>query len=461
MDSTERQHTRRPGGASVPRGAVADRSRRGLSVVELLCALTLGILLIVTLAGDAFELPGREAPAYEVAVLAPDAGLAYLADAVRHAWQVEVPGPTRLLVTDTVGRTTAFALQGEALRVTHPTGETDELLTDVEDLRFEVDTFVRHREGEPREERGELWARRPASGAVRGLVVREGQELGLGFTLDEATAGLLLDDPLRDGPPDVLLDAALERLELRIARVDGRGPEFCHLHAGAGDDEHHVDHGGDVSELVLRLHEARAPGDGRPWGPPLAETTVDTRQLPTAAHNWYDVEDQEVVEPPEVDDPEDGPDLEWWADHPEVVLNVAPSAPLVSLELAALGATLRPHRGYVLVLGVRGVDPLVVEVAPGIARAGADAPVGVSWREGVDHAREPRPLELELALHGRLRATTTLSEPAVSALRVRLHLEGEPRIEEQVPVLSQALVRDPWAGPWPGELPVLVLGGER
>jgi len=424
-----------------------DRGRRrwssGGSLVGLLCALSLGVLLVVVVASNPF---GGGVPA-RTAHLSPVPGLDYLADSVQHAWSVEVPRPGSLEVTDALGRVTRFMQVRDELRVVTPVGTAEDLIEDVERVEFVPHKMQRLREAAPRELGGVIASEPSSAGAATTLVLADGQELGLALAVDAQVPDGMGAVP---GVAEECLDATPDRLELRIARIAGHGREYCHLHAAP---PHHVEHMAGESRLELRLHEARAPGDGRPWGAALASFEIDTRDLPAATYNWFDMRTQQPVTPPEVLDTLRPPAWDWWREHPDVVLNVVPDVARIPLDVASWGVAWQPGRAYSVVLAVHGVDRIAFEVGPGSPGPGGDLALLTSQAAGF----EPLDVRLERTLSGLRRFTQTERCEMTTGVTARVVLDDGDVVEKTIALLSQELVANPWQGPWSGELPRLTV----
>ncbi len=337
-----------------------DAGCRGLTLLELLAVVALLSLLLVALADRgvaSVDLGGlvTDAAAAGTRDDGSEAALRRLGSVVRAAVDVRAAGPERLELVDAAGGVTRLSARDGALRLARD-GSEEVLVGGVTDASFEVRTRRELVDAAPEERSGTLWTSDPGSGATRPTVLEAGRQLALGFTLPVAA-------PTGTGSvpevPEELVEAVPERLVLRMGRVAGHHEVFCHRHARP---PHLGAHPAGRSSVTVSLHAARAPGDARPTGDALATLAVPASSLPEVEHNWYDTRSDDVVLPPEILEPGTGIAWSWWERHPEVVLNLTPSLREVELDLRGFGAVIRPGRAYTLVVGVSGVDLLVVEV---------------------------------------------------------------------------------------------------
>jgi hypothetical protein len=163
------------------------------------------------------------------------------------------------------------------------------------------------------------------------------------------------------------------------------------------------------------------------------------------------------VTPPEIIDPPAGVAWGWWLDNPQVELVVDESPAIdVPVDLVPLGATLRPGRGYALVLRVSGVDFVNVEAFPLASTADSN----VAFRAAGAGAFVTQPLAVPLRLEGVRRWTQTAAHEMVGRVTTTIVMQDGTRVSGTASVLAQTAVADAWSGPVPGAPPALALAGQ-
>jgi prepilin-type N-terminal cleavage/methylation domain-containing protein len=425
---------------------------RGFSLVELLLATVIGSLLLIGLANSARLFGEQVSHVQDAADARLEQALVSVTDAVSAGWRVQRPSATRLEVTDALGRTTVYEQQGSDLVVTRPSGASGALLAGVASVDFATRQTRRYVEAAPRVGYAAFWTRDPPAGPPTTLTIHGGEAVAIGFSIPA------------DAPPSVdtladveeeFLDATLDRLVLALSFFDGSSKEFCHLHASG--PPHDSNHATGTASLAVDVYESRAPGDARPWGPVLGTADVPTPALPPATYTWLNMATSTPVTPPEVIDPPAGVAWGWWDDNPQVEL-VVDEAPAIDVpvDLVPLGATIRPGRGYALVLRVSGVDYVNIEAYPLASTADSN----VAFRASGPGAFVTQPLAVPLRLEGVRRWTQTGAHEMVSRVTTTIVMQDGTRVSGTASVLAQTAVADAWSGPVPGAPPALALAGQ-
>lgn len=426
-------------------------SSPGFSLIELMVAMAMASLLVIGLANAAhvFSQTVREVRDEDDHRL--EEALIGVTDAVRSAWLVERPTPSRLELTDALGRLTVFRQRGTELMVMRPNGARGPLLEDVASVEFLVESTPRYVEAPPASEHRTLWAGAAAAAPVP-LTLRSGESLALGFSLPLDAPPALSTVP---GVDEQVVSATLERLVVALGAFASNGKEFCHLHAAG--PPHDSNHPAGATRLALALHEARVPGDPRPYGLPLATLTIPTTALPQSPYDWVDLATGIGITPPEVINPPAGVAWGWWALHPTVALAVrAAPAVEVPIDLMPLAATLKPGRAYALVLRVVGSDSVTLSAQPLASAVGSS----VALRTAAATSFLPQALSIPFRLEGLQTCTQTVAHELVSRVTAQIRLVSGESLSASASVAAQAAVSDPWTGPVPDAIPSLRLASQ-
>jgi prepilin-type N-terminal cleavage/methylation domain-containing protein len=434
-------------------GLTARRLRtRGFSLVELLVASVIGSLLMIALAQAARLFGEQVSHVRDAADTRCEEALAAVTDALSAAWLVEQSAPTRLVLTDALGRSMTLEQQGTTLVLSRPAGVAGVLLDGVASVDFDVETTRRFADAPALSGYAAFWDTPPTAGAPTTLTLRAGESVAIGFHVPADAP------PSVDTLPEVAeqcLDVTLDRMVFALTFFDGSPKEFCHLHAPG--PPHDSNHSAGSTSLAVTLHEARAPGDARPFGVALGSVGIPTPALPLVGYEWVNFATATAVTPPEVTDPPAGVAWGWWADNPQVHLVVDETPALdIPFDLVPLGTTLLPGRGYTLVLSVSGVDYVNLEAYPLASAAGSN----VATRTTPTGAFTTQPLAIPVRLEGVRRWSQTAAHDVVRRVTTTIVMQDGSTVSGSTSVLSQSAVADAWSGPVPGRPANPVLAGQ-
>ncbi len=459
-----------------PGTRTAHGSASGFTLLEILVAATVGVILITAVA-EAVQRFGDELGYIrdEKDVRAEEV-LQEIIDRVRDGWWVETPTVGELKITDPYGSATRFVAFGSALYVVRPNDATGALLDGLASATFSVDTTRRLRDIAPVDIDG-TWFSRPAPvGAPVEIVLTEGDALSVGFHMSARAPDAVKTVSDVD---EVRLQAELGQVVLALSFLDGSLKEFCHLHASPPHNPSHPGYPG--GKLIVDLHEARAPDDGRPHGASLGTLEVPASELPPTAFVWWDPNLGDEVLPPdaqgagggpnqchdddadgECDHPGNNPHHNpldapggvawgWWNNHPDVELIITPTTVAVPVDLSAFGVPIEPGRAYTLVFSVAGWDEVRVAAVPSMSPFTA-----VAMQTG-GGSFVPQPLAIALNLTGPQTCTQTEAHDVASRVTVTLQTDDGKTVSGSASVSTQTSVDDPWRGVAPGEMEVLEL----
>lgn len=418
-----------------------DLRRHGFSFVELFVALSLGAVVLLTMADAAFLLGSQVEAVRAQPDRSAEETLAEMEAAVRQAWWVDADA-TSLRVADPYGGVTEYALDDGVLEVTRPNGEQAELVTDLTGFGVTTQTTRRLREAPTLDSAGTWWSA-PAPGAADRLELHDGDAVALGFTVppDAPTSVNTVA-----GVEEQLLRAGIDTLTLTASYVDMSPKVFCHLHASPPHNPNHAAHSG---TLTFELYEAHVPGDPGPHGPLLASTVVGAQQLPLGTVTWWDTIAQQVENPP------NGVAWGWWNQNAHVIpIFDAPTLP-VTISLAAMGAVVEPGRAYTLVMRVDGMAEITLATAQ---RSSAVQSEVALMRDG-ETTFTQQALEVSRDLSGVRTFTQTAEQQVVTSVTLSLQQARAADVTGSASVAGQAIATDEWNGVVPGELPTLEQSG--
>ncbi len=440
--------------------AVQSRGLRGFSLVEMLVALSIGALIVVSLT-HAMQVFSANVEAVRAE---PDTDLeeavTLVTDEVRRAWYVEQPSANQIDIFDPYGNRTSYFKDGSQLKVRRPSGQVGVMLEDVQDVDFSVDTITRLRDDTPVDSYGTVWATTVPPGDPEPLVVPPGDCIAIGFMAP-------LDAPAEmdvvANVEEELLEATLGQLQLKVAQLIDGTPTV----------------GGD---LAVMLFEARAPGEGQPFGDPLATMSIPLDTLPPAVWSAIDLE---PTLPPSgkkgkkkvavchippgnpgnahtiyISSNAVNPHLahgDILGDCAEVLPEMHLEAPTlaVPIDLGSLGVKIQPGRAYSVVLAVQGDRSIVVNTIPNAAAERS----GVAYQLSHAGVFESKAISLPCTIQGTRSYTQTRSVPVITRVTLDADLVDGRTIAGSAIVTGQTAVRNPWLGAVPGEMPTLELHG--
>ncbi len=441
----------------------------GFTLVEILLAMTIGSVIVATLAQTTYVF------GQSMTELRGDAGsdlaraLEMMARKVRTAWLVENRFANQLITFDALGRRTTFALDGQELEVTQPTGASGILLTRVAKVSFDFETVRRLREATPLTVVGR-WSNSSPGGPPSSFRVQQkgdDTEFGFGLQVPSSRPG-----EVGQAVPDVeeqLIDARVQQLVLTLSDVDTTDyanlvPQpcnhghchfgetgshwYCHTPGDPGDacwkrghqhpaqcgvvgsgagtivgDAVYVPGGGAVR---IDLHQALRPGSGIPTGAPLARTSLAKGITPDGGA--FTLTNCSGITP----------------NHPpntKVPIDLTAFAPIQIL----------PGDGYSLVFKMaNGGNMLAIRNSP----SGSVNPTVALKRDGLDW--EEVSYDLPYAVVGTRTYTQTEEHQVVSSVTITIELATGESMSATAAVIGQVEAEDPWLGAVFGELPTLV-----
>jgi hypothetical protein len=396
--------------------APAARGTRAFTLVEVLIAATLGALLLTATATTAGMFGTQLKALRDDDSTSMEEVLTAVADDIRYAWWAEVPDSSTLNLSDPQGRTTSYVFRRDKLVVVRPNGEEGYLLTDLTRGSFAAETVMRYREGTPATRSGALWASSlPVASTPSVTLLQNGDSLAIGFTVGSAAPA---GSSRVEGIEEQLLAAVPTSLTLPMAAVSPVG-----------------------GTVTVSLHRARAPNDARPEGASLGSFTLSPVSLPLAtAYVWNTKSNKEVKLPRLVT-------WGWWIGGSNQVLVVEPIVSTVTMDLAALGATLLPGRAYTLQISMSGSGGVALTTAV----AGSTEDTGVATASGGGTMNKAA-LKVAAALGGTLSVTETLANTVVNRVAITLVGADGTDVSGSVTLTGQGMTGDQWLGVVPGEV---------
>ncbi len=448
------------------------RLSTGFTLVEILLALTIGSVLVTSLASG-MQLFGEE---LEYVRDEPDARLeevvVQVTERVRDAWWAEVPSANELRVADPQGNVTTYQLVGDELRLTRPSGVQGGLLDGVASVAFSVDTTQRLRDASPVVSAGPWFTKQKPTGPDVEIVLQPGDAMALGFHMDDDAPDSVNTVA---GVDEERLAATVDQISLTISFLDGSLKEFCHLHATPPHNPSHPGYPG--NRLIAELYEARAPDDARPYGPLLGSIDIPATDIPPTSFVWWDTTRDEQAYPPDTpsgsqgsenckDDDLDGEcdfpgkkhhhnpiDVPggvawgWWGQHDDVDMIVTPAAMQVDVDLSQFGIVIEPGRSYSVVFSVDGWDEARILATPTVSSFGS----GVALKTG-GGSFTPQALGIPMTLSGDQTCTQTSETLAVSRVTLDVALADGRQLSSSSVVQGQVAVVDPWRGVVPSQV---------
>ena len=363
----------------------------------MLLALTLGALLVTAAASAAGSLSQTVARLQTESVDSYDTALARLTRDVRYAWWAEAPSPDRLQIADEQGRITEYAMVGDSLVLTRPSGDAGSIIGGLANVSFDVDRIQRLRSNRNLWNTTTIFQVSPPATSTGGFPV--GPTGAIAFAViasSDAGASNVA------GVEDRFVGFEPTSLRLPIARVATGG------------------------RMQVEIRPAFGPGYAYPKPGAAAVTTfsVDTTALPAAtvlvaATNPAD---------------------------PTTAVYGFPSR-TTSLNIPAGGLTLQPGTAYVITL-----TPTTGAIVMGAYPSPTGPRLDV-MQKPAGGAFTGFPGIVPMILSGNGSETTTFETPVVSQVRMSLVTEGGTERIASAGVLSQVLAEDPWLGVVPGEAP--------
>jgi prepilin-type N-terminal cleavage/methylation domain-containing protein len=451
---------------------LASATDRGFTLVELLLAVTIGSVLLTTVASG-LQLFSQE---LEHVRDEPDLRLeeaALLATGkIQDAWWVEANSASDISLADPSGDETRLRLSGTDLLLTRPSGAEGVLLSGVASLGFGTETTQRLRDDTVTTATGPWFSRPAPFGPDVELILKEDDELCFAFHMSDDAPDSV--DTV-SGVNEERLDGALEQIVLKASFLDGSLKEFCHLHA---TEPHNSEHPGyEGHQLFVSLHEARAPDDARPYGPALASIVVGLDDLPHASFVWWDTTENEQAYPPDAENADYTPDQcidedgdgecdhngknkhknpldvpggvawGWWDNHPDVDLIISAPSVDVPIDLSQFGSAIERGKAYCLAVSVKGWDEFRVS---GVAQMSSASSGTALLTGGGSHV--PLPVVFPMSLEGDQTCTQTVEVQAISTVTLDIQMTDGRNLSTSASLLSQTAVPDPWRGVVPDQI---------
>jgi len=452
---------------NLPRRIPASPGARGFTLVELILALSLGAVLVVSMATAAQRFAGHVQESRDTSDFVLDESVDLICEGVRHAWVVERPTATQLDMDDAYGNRTTVFLDGNELKITRPAGDTGTLIAGVDDVDFTIDaTHRRYREDAPYDENG-TWFTAPTLTGPELVLVDDKESVAFGFF---ARAEAPPSVPTVDAVEETLIEATLGTATVLMGYLPPMDPP-----AFPGDT-------GTVSvsnsdKVLVELYESWGLRDARPYGPLIASINIKANSLPSAGWTWEEID---------LDDPEPGkslichippgnpgnlmtlsvgdPAMPSHVEHGDYVgpcvgdtfaLVAVPPALSAVVDLTGLG-TIPPGKGYTLVFRFSGKGQLAFGMTP-LATSRLS---GVATLTDKKAGLQPQPIGIPLSIAGAQTFTQTQALDVVSRVLVTLDMDDGRSVSATAGLLGQRAVSDPWLGPVPGEMPTLELAGQ-
>jgi hypothetical protein len=359
-------------------------------------AMTLGAVLLTTVASMAGSMSRTIAQLQAESTDSYDKAMARMARDVRYAWWVDVPTRTQLRIADSSNRVTEYYRVGNSLLVRLPSGEEGAVVTGLDGVNFRTDKTQRLREAPLQSVSGRLdEASEPATMSA-GLELVPGNQLAIAFMVG-SNAGL----GAVNGVYEDVVGYLPNRLDLKVAKVTALGT------------------------LHIDIHAARAPGDARPIPGAAALTGFDMSflSLPLASV---------IVVPSNPLDPSTG-----------VYASPAGQLPLA---IPAFTPQLSPGVAYCAVITVKAGSMAIVG-----GNVSASPNAAVRFRATSSGTWMAMSGVVPFSLHGDSTTTSTLAQDVVRSVEISLDPSSGPVRASNVVVHSQVMAEDPWLGVIPGE----------
>ncbi|MGQ0552538.1 MAG: PulJ/GspJ family protein [Planctomycetota bacterium] len=364
------------------------RRLSGFTLAEVLLVSVLGAMLLTSLAVSTFGLTSNLDYLEDKAGVNSDIDpvLRRLTRDIREGWHVEKPAFNRLQIAEPDGDVTEYVFEDSTLKIIRPNGDEGVVLEDIQDVVFDVAKSTRKREGDVSDIDG-VWHAKSLNGVTPlSVLVDSDDSLALSFVAPVAPKDISGSDDEEE-----VLAVQLSVLELPVAWVSG-GPSH---------------------QFQVSLHEAWAPGKGRPYGNALASLSVPGSALPQAV----------------------------------AAVGGGYVVPSVDVPLA-LSAALDPGVGYTLVLKAQGSSSFVVAAGPHVPTV-ADDEVSLQASSGASWVTQA--LKVPFKLKGPFELTSTVQEEAISQVTITIYPNNRPLQQRSASVLSQVTFDDPWLGVVAGE----------
>ncbi len=417
------------------------RGVSGVTLLELLIASALGAMLLIAMAQVAQVFTQQVTYLREEADDELEKTAETIATDLRRAWSVTSISAQSFSVEDPHGAVTTYALVGDELTVTRPSGDSGVLVDDITSFVVTADTTSRYREATETDEYGS-WFTSSGSGSTSGLILQSGQELGLGFV---ASSNAPAQVELVNGVDELRLETQIEQLTITVDMINMTEKVFGHLYGyppnnnppGTVSDE-------SLGNMTVTLYEARSPGSGVPHGPSLASATIALADLPNNSYEWRRDITNLLVNPP------NGYAYGWWQSNTDVNLSVSvPSAP-VSLSVPSLATVIEPGRAYTLVLGVDDYAALIVR-----ARGSSSGLEAVAHKSNSGGSFSSTNMAVPFSLEGTNTYTQTTEHNVVRNVTLTLTRADGATHTVSAAVTTQVVADDPWFGSVPGDLPTI------
>jgi prepilin-type N-terminal cleavage/methylation domain-containing protein len=392
--STRNEHTRASG---MPMRRGGARRTAGFSLIELMLALSLGAVLLTTVASMTGSMGATMAQLQSESTDSYDKAMARMARDVRYAWWVDVPTRTQLRIADSQNRVTEYYRVGNSMLVRLPSGEEGAVITGLDGVTFVADTMQRLRNSAIRPVSGRLHGVTAPTTASGGLKMVPGNSVALAF-IARGDGGEGDVAGVRENVTALLPT----RFDVPIAKVTGAG------------------------SFLVEIYSARAPGDARPipGAAPITSFTVNFLGLPLAT----------VLIPSS--NPLD----------PTLAIYGAPDTQL-PLAIPAFTPFLQPGTAYSVVITIQTGS---MGILAGHVSTTGNNPA-VQWRQWSGVGWTPMAAVVPFAIHGEQKLTSTSATDVARSVRIELDPStADPRTSTVV-VHSQVMADDAWLGVIPGE----------
>lgn len=419
--------------------STSTRSVRGVTLLELMLASSLGAVLLIATTHMAQLFTQQVEHLREEADDDLETACEGIAASIRNAWCVSQPATDTVEVEDANGDVTTYAVVGTELIVTRPSGAEGVLLGDVSACTVGTETSTRYREAATTDVYDAWWTTAGA-GSTTATMLDHDETIAIGF-VPPLSAPSSVEHVA--GVEEERVGVTLEDITLTLDVIDFTDHIFWHLFP-KGSRPNGASTPGDIT---VTLYEARGPGSAIPDGSALAQTTIDFTSLPTNAYYWQDSVTGAIVEP----QPQ-GAGYGWWFNkNPNVGLVVSvPSAP-ITVPIGGLGVELEPGRAYTIVIEPGEWNAVALELTT--AASGVDS-VAYSSSGGVG-ALADTTVGVPFTLEGTSTYTQTAEYTVVQSLSLTIDLADGSTHTSSAAVTGQVAVSDPWLGAVPGDLPTL------
>jgi prepilin-type N-terminal cleavage/methylation domain-containing protein len=376
---------------------VGARGPSGFSLVELMLALTLGAVLLTSVASMAGSMSRTIAQLQAESTDSYDKAMARMSRDVRYAWWVDVPTRNQLRIADSRNRVTEYYRVGNSLLVRLPTGEEGAVVTGLDMVNFQADMTQRLREAAVRGMSGRIHHVPTPATASGGLKMLPGNSVALAFIAhSDAGEG---DVP---GVRENITQFLPTRFDLPIAKATLTG------------------------SFRVEIYPARAPGDARPLAGAAALTSFDVNfvVLPfatvlVAATNPLD---------------------------PSTAFYAAPTSHL-PIVIPGFAPTLRPGTAYSIVVTILSGS---MGVMAGYVNAAGVNPA-VQLRTSAAAPWTTLAASVPFSIHGDYTLTASADTDVARGVQIDLLPSAGEQRSSTVVVHSQILADDPWLGVIPGE----------